>query len=87
MNLSLVNDATLLTQSKVYQIDLTLYRYRHKNGTINAPKYTFRPMAGQRKKKDLTINRNSLLTRCYEVQGMSTNASVLSQSSLQLSIF
>jgi len=86
-NLSRVYDSTLLTQSKVYQIDRTLYQYLHKSGTIRAPKYHFRPLAGQRKKSDLAINHSTLINRCEEVVGMSVNASVISQESLQLSIF
>ncbi|MBD2415703.1 hypothetical protein FACHB389_25710 [Nostoc calcicola FACHB-389] len=86
-NLSRVYDSTLLTNSKVYQIDRTLYQYLFKTGTIQHPKYHFRPLSGQRKKADLLLNHKALTTRCYEVNGMSTNARVISQESLQLSIF
>lgn len=86
-NLSRVHDSTLLTNSKVYQIDRTLYQYLYKTGTIQHPKYHFRPLSGQRKKADLLLNHKTLTTRCYEVAGMRTNASVISQKSLQLSIF
>ncbi|MBH8577079.1 hypothetical protein I8752_29675 [Nostocaceae cyanobacterium CENA369] len=82
-----VYDSTLLTQSRVYQIDRTLYQYLYQTGTIRAPQYIFRPLSGQRKKADLTLNHKALTTRCYQVEGMSTNASVISQESLQLSIF
>lgn len=85
--LSIVYDSTLLTNAKVYQIDRTLYQYLYKTGTIQAPKYHFRPLAGQRKKADLLLNQKQLTTRCYEVSGMSTNALVISQESLQLSLF
>ncbi|WP_414546568.1 hypothetical protein [Nostoc sp. CCY0012] len=86
-NLNKVYDSTLLTQSRVYQIDRTLYKYLYKIGTGTAPQYIFRPLAGQRKKADLKLNHKALMSRCYEVQGMSTKSSVLSQESLQLSIF
>jgi hypothetical protein len=86
-NLNRVYDSTLLSQSKLYQIDRTLYQYRYKTGTIQAPQYIFRPLAGQRKKADLKLNHKVLTTRCYEVEGAKTNSSVLSQESLQLSIF
>jgi hypothetical protein len=86
-NLSRVYDSTLLSNSKVYQIDRTLYQYLFKTGTIQHPKYHFRPLSGQRKKADLLLNHKTLTTRCYEVTGMSTNARVISQESLQLSIF
>jgi hypothetical protein len=86
-NLNRVYDSTLLTQSKVYQIDRTLYQYLYKTGTIQAPQFIFRPLAGQRKKADLKLNHKALTTRCYEVEGVTTKSSVLSQESLQLSIF
>jgi hypothetical protein len=86
-NLNRVYDSTLLSQSKVYQIDHTLYQYLYKTGTIQAPQYIFRPLAGQRKKADLKFNHKALTTRCYEVEGVTTKSSVLSQESLQLSIF
>lgn len=86
-NLNRVYDSTLLSQSKVYQIDSALYQYRYKTGTIQAPQYIFRPLAGQRKKADLKLNHKALTTRCYEVEGVTTKSSVLSQESLQLSIF
>ncbi len=86
-NLNRVYDSTLLSKSSVYQIDRTLYQYLYQEGTIKAPQYVFRPLSGQRKKADLTLNHKGLTTRCYEVSGMSTNVSVISQESLQLSIF
>jgi hypothetical protein len=86
-NLNLVYDSTLLSSSKVYQIDRNLYQYLYKTGTIQHPKYHFRPLSGQRKKADLLLNHKTLINRCYEVSGMNTNASVISQESLQLSIF
>ncbi len=69
-NLSLVYDSTLLTQSKVYQIDRTLYQFLYRTGTIQAPQYIFRPLAGQRKKADLKLNHKALTNRCYEVEGV-----------------
>lgn len=58
-----------------------------KQGQSSIHAYHFRPLAGQRKKADLLLNHKALTTRCYEVTGMSTNARVISQESLQLSIF
>ena len=77
-NLNFVYDSTLITNSKVYQIDITVYQYLYKTGTIQHPKYHFRPLAGQLLKADLLLNHKALTTRCYEVSGMSTNASVIS---------
>ncbi|MBD2254973.1 hypothetical protein [Nostoc parmelioides] len=86
-NLSLVYDSTSLTQSKVYQIDRNLYQYLYQTGTIQAPQYIFRPLAGQRKKTDLKLNHKGLINRCYEVEGATTKSSVISQESLQLALF
>lgn len=86
-NLNRVYDSTILSCKKVYQIDRTLYQYLYKTGTIQAPQYIFRPLAGQRKKADLKLNHKGLINRCYEVQGATTKSSVISQESLQLSIF
>ncbi|MBW4565563.1 MAG: hypothetical protein KME32_31675 [Mojavia pulchra JT2-VF2] len=78
-NLNRVYDSTLLSKSKVYQIERTLYQYLYQTGTIRAPQYIFRPLAGQRKKADLKLNHKALTTRCYQVSNMSTKASVISQ--------
>jgi hypothetical protein len=86
-NLSRVYDSIILSTKKVYQIDRRLYQYLYKTGTIRAPKYHFRPLAGQRKKTDLVINYSTLINRCEEVVGMSVNVSVISQESLQLALF
>jgi hypothetical protein len=85
--LSLVYDSTSLSTSKVYQIDRILYQYLDTTGTREHTKYQFRPLSGQRKKADLSINHKTLINRCYEVEGMNTNASQANQEALQLSIF
>jgi hypothetical protein len=86
-NLSRVYDSTILSTKKVYQIDRTLYQYLYKTGTIQAPQYIFRPLAGQRKKADLKLNHKGLTNRCYEVEGATTKSLVISQESLQLALF
>ncbi|MEA5627399.1 hypothetical protein [Nostoc sp. UHCC 0251] len=50
LNLIKVYDATLLSSSKVYQIDGTLSRYLGDEGTIQHPQYLFLPLPNQRKK-------------------------------------
>ncbi|MCF2152319.1 hypothetical protein IQ276_039230 [Desmonostoc muscorum LEGE 12446] len=86
-NLNRVYDSTILSSQKVYQIDRTLYRYLYKTGTIDHPRYHFRPLGGQRKKADLKLNHKTLTNRCYEVEGATTKSSVISQESLQLALF
>ncbi|BAY80474.1 hypothetical protein NIES25_69620 (plasmid) [Nostoc linckia NIES-25] len=86
-NLTRIHDSALLIESGVYQIDRTLYRYIEKTGTVKAPQYTFRPLAGEKKKGDIKLNHKALTTRCYAVEGLSTNTSVVNQQSQQLSLF
>lgn len=49
-NLIKVYDATLLSSSKVYQINGTLCRYLGDAGSIQHPQYLFLPLPNQRKK-------------------------------------
>ncbi|BAY42398.1 hypothetical protein NIES2111_68210 (plasmid) [Nostoc sp. NIES-2111] len=86
-NLNRVYDSTILSSQKVYQINRNLYQYLYKTGTIQAPQYIFRPLAGQRKKTELKLNHKALTNRCYEVEGATTKSSVISQESLQLALF
>jgi len=76
MKLNSVYDSTLLSSIKVYQIDGILYRFIYKTGSIKHPQYLFRPLSGQRKKADLTLNHAKLISRCNEVEGMSARAEV-----------
>jgi hypothetical protein len=87
---TLVYDSTLLKTSAVYQIEGCLYRFLWKDpySTISAPKYVFRPINGQRRQKDLSINRRQLLSRVYEVPGMQVQSNATaSESSVQLGLF
>nr|ADO19120.1 hypothetical protein Nfla_4904 [Nostoc flagelliforme str. Sunitezuoqi] len=70
LNLIKVYDPTLLSSSKVYQINGTLSRYLGDEGSIQHPQYLFVPLPNQRKKASFRLNRNKLMTRCYEVEGM-----------------
>jgi hypothetical protein len=87
MQLNQVWDSTLLSRSKCYQIDGVLYRYLYSSGSINHPQYAFRPLPGQRKSASLILNHNKLITRCYEVEGMTTKAEVIDNNSVQLKLF
>ncbi|MFN6487634.1 MAG: hypothetical protein RMY33_033245 [Nostoc sp. DedQUE03] len=48
-NLIKVYDATLLSSSKVYQINAILCQYLGDAGTIQHPQYLFSPLPNQRK--------------------------------------
>jgi hypothetical protein len=87
VKLNFVYDSTLLSKSKVYQIQGILYRFLYKDGSIQHPQYLFRPLPGQRKKADLQLNHSKLITRCQEVEGMTTNVSVVDDKSIQMSFF
>jgi len=82
MKLNSVYCPSILSVSKAYQIDGTLYRYLFpcSDSSINHPNYWFKPMPGQSKKADLKLNRNKLRSRCYEVEGMGVNAEVINNS-------
>ncbi|RUR72384.1 hypothetical protein DSM107007_57520 [Nostoc sp. PCC 7120 = FACHB-418] len=62
-NLTRIDDPASLIESGVYQIDRTLYRYIEKIGTLKAPQYIFRPLAGEKKKEDIKLNHKALSTR------------------------
>ncbi|MEH1922861.1 hypothetical protein [Nostoc sp.] len=85
-NLTLVNDSTLLSRSKVYQIDRTLYKFLYETDSIRAPQYVFKPLPGQRKVANLQLNHRALTRRVYVVEGMSTKASVVSTQYIQLAL-
>ena len=87
LNLIKVYDTTLLSSSKVYQIDGTLSRYLGDEGTIKHPQYLFLPLPNQKKKASFRLNRNKLMTRCYEVEGMVYKKPVLQDNSQQLQLF
>ena len=70
IDLHLINCVTLLTQSKTYQIDGTLYRYLYSEGTIKHPQYLFRPLPAQKKTADLKLNRGKVLRKVYEVPAL-----------------
>ncbi|BAY95875.1 MULTISPECIES: hypothetical protein [unclassified Tolypothrix] len=80
-------DSTLLSSRKTYHIEGTLYRYLYTKGTIQHPQYIFCPLEGQRKKADITLNHQKLLTRCYEVPDMVPGSEVVSSNAVQLSLF
>lgn len=86
-NLIKVYDATLLSSSKVYQINGTLCRYLGDAGTIQHPQFLFSPLPNQRKKASFPLNRNKLMTRCYEVEGMVYEKPVVQDNSQQLQLF
>ena len=69
-DLQLVSDTTLLTQSKTYSIEGTLYRYLYHTDSINHVQFLFRPLPAQRKKADLQLNRDKVLRKVYEVPGL-----------------
>jgi hypothetical protein len=63
LNLIKVYDATLLSSSKVYQINGTLSRYLGDEGSIKHPQFVFLPLPNQKKKASFRLNRNKLMTR------------------------
>ncbi|MCC5670261.1 hypothetical protein LC653_42360 [Nostoc sp. CHAB 5784] len=87
LNLIKVYDSTLLSSSKVYQINGRLSRYLGDEGSIKHPQYLFLPLPNQKKKTSFRLNRNKLMTRCYEVEGMVYEKPVVQDNSQQLQLF
>ena len=88
--LNRIYDSTLLKSTATYQIDGCLYHYAGQDpyATIQAPKYKFIPLAGQRRRSDLVLNRTKLLTRVYEVEGMTVSRNATTtDTSVQLGLF
>ena len=69
-DLQLINCTTLLTQSKTYSIDGTLYRYLSSTDSIKHKQYLFRPLPAQKKTADLKLNRDKVLRFVYEVPSL-----------------
>ncbi|MBE9036044.1 hypothetical protein [aff. Roholtiella sp. LEGE 12411] len=87
INLIRVYDTTLLSSSKVYQVDGIFYRYLGDSGTIQHPQFLFSPLPNQKKKASLRLNRNKIITRCYEVEGMIYSKPTVQDNSQQLQLF
>ena len=68
--LELINCVTLLTQSKTFSIDGTLYRYSHKTESVLHAQYYFEPLPQQRKTATLKLSRDKVLRRCYEAPSL-----------------
>ncbi len=84
----LINCPTLLTQSKTYQIDGTLYRYLYSEGSIKHTQYLFRPLPAQKKTADLKLNRDKVLRKVYEVPSLyRQHHAVVSDGAIQQSLF
>lgn len=84
----LVGCVTLLSQSKTYWIDGTLYRYLTSSDSIRYTQYYFRPLPRQSKSADLKLNRDKVLRRCYEVPSLyKQHTAEITNNSIQLSLF
>lgn len=84
----LVGCVTLLTQSKTYFIDGTLYRYLTSSDSIKNTQYYFRPLPRQSKTADLKLNRDKVLRRCYEIPSLyKQHTAEITNTGVQLSLF
>ncbi|MBU7586200.1 MAG: hypothetical protein KAF91_25600 [Nostoc sp. TH1S01] len=70
MKLNPVFEPKTLSQSKVYLIDGTQYRYVRTDGNGKSIKYVFSPLPNQRKTSELSLNSTKLGIKCQEVEGM-----------------
>lgn len=84
-----VYDSTELSKSKTYLYETYLYRYvgEDPHAKINHPRYYFEPLGGQRRKRRITLNRNTLF-RCQEVQDLKLGRmATATRKFIQLSLF
>ena len=73
----------------VYQIDGCLYQYQYSDpySRSDRPKFKFSPLAGQRKRTDLVLNKEKI-RRCYLVPNYrASQVSTVSDQAVQLSLF
>lgn len=77
---------TQLTMSKVFEFEGVFYRYLYESGSIRFPQYHFRPLAGQRRRADIRMNKAKVLGRMSYVPGISVSAEV-HKGYIQLTIF
>ena len=90
MQTSLVHDSTLLSLSGMYWIDGYFYRYvgRDFYASTNAPRYSFRPIPGQRRKADVLVNHRKLTARVYRMEGVTVGRyTAASGRHVQLALF
>jgi len=90
MKLNSVYDTTLLRQGITYQIDGYLYKFIGADpyASLQSPQFRFRPLSGQRRRADLTLNQKQLKSRCYEVEGLQTSRTAsASPDGVQLGLF
>ena len=84
-----LREYTMLNQTDKYQIGNTLYRYLFSDpyARPDCPRFVFRPLPGQRKKADLTLNKHKI-HKVYLVPGYQarTPQTVVSQG-VQLALF
>jgi hypothetical protein len=84
----LVGCVTLLTQSKTYWIDGTLYRYLTSSDSIKHTQYYFRPLPRQSKTADLKLNRDKVLRKVYEIPSLyNQHGATMTTTAIQLEFF
>lgn len=69
MKLNPVFDSKTLSNSKVYVIEGTRYRYVRTDGSAKNIKYVFSPLPNQRKTSEISLNSTKLGIKCQEIEG------------------
>ncbi|MBD2451854.1 hypothetical protein H6G76_32990 [Nostoc sp. FACHB-152] len=69
MKLNPVFETKTLSQSKVYLIDGTQYRYVQTESSGKNSKYVFAPLPNQRKTSEIFLNSTKLGIKCQEIEG------------------
>jgi hypothetical protein len=88
IDFELVRCVTLLTMSKTYLIDGTLYRYLTSSESIKHTQYYFRPLPRQSKTADLKLNRDKVLRKVYEIPLLyNQHLATITTTAIQQSLF
>ncbi|ARV59506.1 hypothetical protein BZZ01_13500 [Nostocales cyanobacterium HT-58-2] len=78
-----------LRRGAVYQIDGCLYEYAYNDpyARLEAPKYVFKPLSGQRRKAEVVLNKNTV-RRAELVPDLRGNQhQTANEGHIQLSLF
>jgi hypothetical protein len=78
MQLIVIREGSLLSVSKIYQIDGALYRFLYSDPWVRCdfPRYVFKPLAGQRKRVEKSLTQQGLRRGVFEVVGYSRTVKV-----------
>ena len=91
VNEAKVYDCTALSKRKIYRINSTFYRYRYCDDSpgIGHEHYIFEPLAGQQAWAKLTLTKNKVRAKVFELSGAlpPTKNTAAFEKAIQLPLF